>query len=166
VAETKTTEPPEVTDERIDPDLFRAIHNALRDPARYAERQRLLGAGYVEPQPQHEARAVALAIAPFLAKPPEPKARLYGLTADEWMHLAAEGQDSEVGPCCGDIGELREYLNAMATCQGAGEDWVMRQPVLDAYEAASADGEHGLSDRSTFPLLHRVLDGIKAAGDE
>ncbi len=93
-----------------------------------------------------------------------PRTRLYGLTADEWMHLAAEGEDSEVGPCCGNIAELRECLNAMATCQGDGEDWIMRKPVLDAYEAASEDGEHGLSDRSTFRLLHRVLDGIREAG--
>jgi hypothetical protein len=52
------------------PELFRAIHNALRDPGKYAERQRILAAGYVEPQPQHEARAVLEAIGPFLAKPP------------------------------------------------------------------------------------------------
>ena len=94
---------------------------------------------------------------------PEPRRWLYGLTADEWLHLAAEGHDSEVAPCCGDIGDLRDNLNALATCQGEGEDWLMRAPVLTVYEAAAE--EHGLSDRAAFPLLHRVLDGIREVGD-
>ena len=85
---------------------------------------------------------------------------LYGLTADEWLHLAAEGQDSEVPPCCGDISQLREYLNALVTCQGEGEAWILGKPVLDAY--AIALGSHDeLANEQAFPLLHRVLAGVR-----
>jgi hypothetical protein len=85
----------------------------------------------------------------------------YGLTADEWLHLAAEGQDSEVQSCCGDIGQLQEWLNCLATSQGMGQASLLRQPVLDAYETALASHD-GLDDRKTFPLLHRVLDELRA----
>lgn len=91
----------------------------------------------------------------------EPRKWLYGLTADEWFHLAAEGQDSEVAPCCGDIGELRDWLNALATCQGAGQSWVMCRSVLDAYAVALASHD-ALASASAFPLLHRVLAGARA----
>ena len=91
----------------------------------------------------------------------EPRKWLYGLTADEWLHLAAEGQDSEVPPCCGNIGELREYLNALATCQGEGESGIMLRAVLESYEAA-ADDHDTLADAEAFPLLHRVLAGVRA----
>lgn len=89
--------------------------------------------------------------------------RLYGLTADEWFALACVGQDSEVGPCCGDIGQLREALQWMATSHGEGEDWLPRRSVREAYESALA-GHDTLASSETFPLLHRVLDGIKEAG--
>lgn len=90
----------------------------------------------------------------------EPRRWLYGLTADEWLHLAAEGQDSEVGPCCGDIGALREWLQALASCQGEGESWLVAGPTLDAYETALADHDT-LADPEAFPLLHRVLAGVR-----
>lgn len=90
-----------------------------------------------------------------------PRKRLYGLTADEWLHLAADGQDSEVAPCCGNISELREYLNALATCQGEGESGIMLRAVLESYEAAASDHDT-LADETAFPLLHRVLAGIRA----
>jgi hypothetical protein len=105
------------------------------------------------------------ALAALTAGPPplaaEPRRWLYGLTADEWFHLAAEGQDSEVAPCCGDIGEFREWLNALATCQGKGEAYILLGTVLEAYESAAADHDT-LRDATVFPLLHRVLGGIRA----
>jgi hypothetical protein len=88
---------------------------------------------------------------------------LYGLTADEWLDLAARGEDSEVPPCCGNLGTLRELLNALATCQ-ADEDtgtqlYIGREVLL----SLEGDGNgHGLDSRAGFPLLHRVLDGIRA----
>jgi hypothetical protein len=86
---------------------------------------------------------------------------LYGLTADEWLHLAAEGENSEVAPCCADISNFREWLNALVTCQGEGQAWIMKKPVLEMYEIAL--GSHDtLADEKTFPLLHRVLDGLKS----
>ncbi len=84
----------------------------------------------------------------------------YGLTADEWLHLAGEGHNSEVAPCCGDIDGLREWLNALATCQGKGESALLWRPVLGAYDAAAGDHD-AVTDAKTFPLLHRVLAGIR-----
>lgn len=84
----------------------------------------------------------------------------YGLTADEWLHLAGEGICSEVAPCCGDIDGLREWLNALATCQGKGESALLWRPVLEAYESAASDHESVASAKG-FPLLHRVLAGIR-----
>jgi hypothetical protein len=89
-----------------------------------------------------------------------PRKWMYGLTADEWLHLAAEGQASEVAPCCGDIDGLRGWLNALATCQDGGLSYLLLQPTLDAYEVA-AENHETLRDPGTFPLLHRVLDGIR-----
>jgi hypothetical protein len=86
---------------------------------------------------------------------------LYGLTADEWLHLAAEGPDSEVAPCCGDIGQLREVLSVLAICQGAGESPLVRRQVLDDYKTA-LESHDALASAETFPLLHRVLAGIRA----
>jgi glutathione S-transferase len=90
-----------------------------------------------------------------------PRLWLYGLTADEWLHLAAEGQDSEVAPCCGNISDLREHLNALATCQGAGESGIMLKAVLESYEMAAGSHDE-IADAAAFPLLHRVLAGIRA----
>ena len=89
----------------------------------------------------------------------EPRKWMYGLTADEWLHLAAEGHDSEVAPCCGDIGALREWLQALTACQGAGESWMLWRPVLDAYNTALSSHDT-LASAEVFPLLHRVLAGI------
>jgi hypothetical protein len=86
---------------------------------------------------------------------------LFGLTADEWFHLACEGQDSEVAPCCGNISNLREYLQALATCQGEGEAPLMFASVLEAWEIALASHDT-LAEPETFPLLHRVLTAILA----
>lgn len=91
-----------------------------------------------------------------------PRKWLYGLTADEWLHLAAEDAYSEVGPCCGNLGLLRELLNDLATFQ-APDNWGWRLAIgRRVLQAAEMDGdEHGLQDRVAFPLLHRVLDGIR-----
>jgi hypothetical protein len=86
---------------------------------------------------------------------------LYGLTADEWFHLACEGGDSEVAPCCGNIGAIRDTLRWLATSQGEGEDWVPARTLVREYSADG--GGHDLTSRDSFPLLHRVLDGIHAA---
>jgi hypothetical protein len=90
----------------------------------------------------------------------EPRTWKYGLTADEWLHLAAEGPDSEVAPCCGDIGQLRDVLNMLVTEQSPGGlPWLSR-PLREAYEAAL--GSHdSLDDPVLFPLLHRVFAGIR-----
>lgn len=99
----------------------------------------------------------ALASASHAAVQSASPARLYGLTADEWLHLACEGENSEVAPCCGDIGELREWLQALTASQDAG---LLAKPVLDAYEVALV-GHDMLASPDTFPLLHRVLAGIR-----
>jgi hypothetical protein len=102
---------------------------------------------------------------PIVDLTPEGSRRwLYGLTADEWFQLAAVGEDSEVAPCCGDVSDFRETLNWLATSQGRGADWL---PAVATWRAYLQDGEeHGFTSRDTFPLLHRVLDGIKAAYPE
>jgi hypothetical protein len=88
---------------------------------------------------------------------------LYGLTADEWFHLASEGEDSEVAPCCGNLGELRDLLRELAMFQSpydsGWQDSIGRRVLV----VVEADGDgHGLGDRGQYPLLHRVLDGIRA----
>lgn len=88
---------------------------------------------------------------------------LYGLTADEWLHLAAEGEDSEVAPCCGNLGHIRELLNALATFQSRDDTGWQLSLGRRIIEALEGDGEgHGLHDPRAFPLLHRVLAGIRA----
>lgn len=88
---------------------------------------------------------------------------LFGLTADEWLHLAAEGEDSEVAPCCGNLGHLRDLLRSLATFQAADDTGWHISLGHRILEAVEADGEgHDLHVREAFPLLHRVLDGIRA----
>jgi hypothetical protein len=84
----------------------------------------------------------------------------YGLTADEWLHLASEGPDSEVAPCCGDIGQLREYLQALTTSQGKGSSVILGKGLLEAYATALASHDT-LSDEQWFPLLHKALAGLR-----
>lgn len=85
----------------------------------------------------------------------------YGLTADEWLHLAAEGEDSEIAPCCGNISQIREILNTLATCQASYDGWLRKAVGKELLESLEADGDgHNLQDRETFPLLWRVIDGI------
>lgn len=85
----------------------------------------------------------------------------YGLTADEWLHLASEGQDSEVTPCCGNLGAIRDTLMAITTCQAEHDGWMRISLGRDLRAQVAADENgHGLSSREHFPLLHRVLDGI------
>lgn len=92
-----------------------------------------------------------------------PRAWLYGLTADEWLHLAGEGEASEVTPCCGNLSEVRELLNALATFQSPDDTGWQLSMGRHLLEVLGADGNgHGLDDRESFPLLHRVLDGIRA----
>lgn len=87
---------------------------------------------------------------------------LYGLTADEWFHLASEGEDSEVQPCCGNLGSIRDHLRELMAFQ-SGDDagWQLaigRRLLLEV----EADGSgHGLDNRGQYPLLHKVLDGIR-----
>lgn len=90
----------------------------------------------------------------------EPRKWLYGLTADEWFHLACVGPDSEVAPCCGDIGQLREWLSGLASCQGPGESYMMCGSVIEAYDIALSDHET-LAEAEAFPLLHRVMAGVR-----
>lgn len=92
----------------------------------------------------------------------------YGLTADEWLHLAAEGEDSEVPPCCGNISNVRELLNALAVSQAAYDDvdWMRMSLGRELLELLGdtfpEDGYgHDLNHRDTFPLLHRVLEGVR-----
>jgi hypothetical protein len=97
----------------------------------------------------------------FAVQMPASWARLYGLSATEWLHLASEGPDSEVAPCCGDIGHLREYLQMLTTSQGPGSSLVILRGFLQAYDAALASHDT-LDSEEVFPLLHRVLAGARA----
>lgn len=101
--------------------------------------------------------------------PPEPTPRLYGLTADEWFRLASMSQDSEVAPCCGNIGELRDVLRELMTFQSEDDlGWRLSlgAHVLQVYEGdgnkeGSSEDGHGLGVAERFPLLNRVLAGIR-----
>jgi hypothetical protein len=88
---------------------------------------------------------------------------LYGLTADEWFHLASEGEQSEVAPCCGNLGELRDLLRELMIFQPA-HDLGWRLPLGERILLVlDADGDgHGLQDAGQFPLLHKVIAGIRA----
>jgi hypothetical protein len=89
---------------------------------------------------------------------------LFGLTADQWFHLASEGPDSEVQPCCGTIGELRDLLREILPFQ-AEHEWMFRadqcRRIVQIVEEDDPD-DHGLNSKTTFPLLHKVIDGIRA----
>jgi hypothetical protein len=95
---------------------------------------------------------------------------LYGLTADEWFRLASLNTESEIAPCCGNIGELRDLLRELMTFQSPDETgWrvSLGERILQVYEAdgnkpGDADAGHGLGVAAGFPLLNRVLDGIRA----
>ena len=100
---------------------------------------------------------------------PEKKMKtwLYGLTADEWFEVACLDEKSEVAPCCGNIGLLRDLLRELMWFQGEHEDhWqkLLGSQVLESYE--SLGDEHGLSDRARYPLLNKVLDGIRKQATE
>jgi hypothetical protein len=96
--------------------------------------------------------------------------RLYGLTADEWFRLASMNAESEIAPCCGNIGELRDLLRELMTFQSPDETgWriALGERILLVYEAdgnkeGDSEAGHGLGVRAGFPLLNRVLDGIRA----
>lgn len=94
----------------------------------------------------------------------QPKTWLYGLTADEWMHLASEGTESEVTPCCGDIGTIRELLQALSTCQESYGAWMRVSLGGQLLELLGEDGSggHELNHEKSFPLLARVVAGIRA----
>jgi hypothetical protein len=84
----------------------------------------------------------------------------YGMTADEWLHLASEGEDSEVAPCCGNISQIREILQAITTCQAEWDAWLRISLGKQLRESLEADDMgHNLDSRESFPLLYRVLDG-------
>lgn len=113
------------------------------------------------------------AIADFPPPPPplpdgrRPRLWLYGLTADEWLHLSCEGHASEVANCCGSIESVQDALGAVMSLQPP-EYRSMRvmlyrqlREELDA-DAEDGDAGHGLSSPGAFPLLHRVLAGLEA----
>lgn len=86
---------------------------------------------------------------------------LYNLTADEWMHLANEGEDSEVAPCCGNIGQIRELLQALSACQAESDTGLRQMLGKPLLEMLAADGDgHNLNDHRMFPLLHKAITGL------
>lgn len=90
----------------------------------------------------------------------EPRMWAYGLTADEWFHLASEGHDSEVTPCCGNLGEIRDLIRTLLQFQADDEFGWRKSVGAHLIEVVESDGEgHGLQDRESFPLLHRVQCG-------
>jgi hypothetical protein len=96
----------------------------------------------------------------------EARTWLFGLTAGEWLHLAAEGDKSEITPCCGSIGEFREVLNWLATCQETGDSGepsglalTAALRVLDLWPAVENGHFDYDPDLGSFPLLKRVLTG-------
>jgi hypothetical protein len=92
-----------------------------------------------------------------------PRKWLFGLTADEWLHLAAEGENSEVKPCCGNLGELRDSLNSLVTFQAEGESGWHRYIGGRILVLVTRDGDnHHLADPEQYPLLARVCAGLRA----
>ncbi len=90
----------------------------------------------------------------------------FGLLAHEWLSLAALGEGSEVAPCCGNIGELRDALNALATNQDPDRVGMARMAAQQVARAYSwSRGGHNLNDTVQFPLLARIVDGIRADFD-
>jgi hypothetical protein len=87
----------------------------------------------------------------------------YGLTADEWFHLASDGQDSEIGPCCGNIGAIRDALRELLPFQSPDDSGCRRLLGQELLQYVEADGdEHGLGNAEGVPLLNRVLAGVRA----
>lgn len=86
----------------------------------------------------------------------------YGLTADEWFHVACEGETSEIPPCCGNIGDIRDIIRYLMVFQ-ALEDFGWRKSIgMHLLEKIEADGNnHGFDDPGQFPLLHKILEGIR-----
>ena len=97
--------------------------------------------------------------------PHEQRTYRFGLTADEWIAVAGAGEDSEVGPCCANLSELREHLNALVTLQGDTDGFtvgLIGNGVARAYAWCADD--HDLTP-DQFPLLHRVLAGLRDEHD-
>lgn len=98
----------------------------------------------------------------FVDRVREPRRWLYGLTADEWLHLACEGDKSEIAPCCGNLGELRELLQELAMFQGPDDGGWVQSIGRRLLQALEADGDgHNLGNAEDYPLLHRVLAGLR-----
>lgn len=91
----------------------------------------------------------------------EPRLWLYGLTADEWLHLACEGHGSEVANCCGNIEQIQDTLRAVMTIQPP-EYRSMRVMLHKTLTEELAADDHGLGNPAEFPLLHRVIAGLEA----
>ena len=86
----------------------------------------------------------------------------YGLTADEWFHIACEGENSEVTPCCGNLGNIRDIIRDLMVFQAPEEVGWRKSLGKLLLDMIKADGNgHGLDDPGRFPLLHRILEGIR-----
>jgi hypothetical protein len=86
----------------------------------------------------------------------------YDLTADEWFHIACEGDKSEVQPCCGNLGDIRDLIRMVMQFQ-APEEFGWRKSIgtqLLEVLAGDEDG-HELSNREQYPLFNKMIDGIK-----
>lgn len=95
--------------------------------------------------------------------PSEARGWLYGLTADEWLHLACEGHDSEIADCCGNIEQIQDSLRAVMSFQPPEYRSMRVMLYRRLRNELDADGEgHGLDSPAGFPLLHRVLAGLEA----
>lgn len=90
------------------------------------------------------------------------RAWLYGLTAGEWLQLAGLGGQSELAPSTAEGWTLRELLARLAVTQGREEDRrLLGQSVLAAW-ADAANASEEMYPQERFPLLYRVLEGIRA----
>lgn len=86
----------------------------------------------------------------------------YGLTADEWFHIACEGENSEVPPCCGNIGAIRDLVRELLIFQAPEESGWRKSAGTELLQTLTADEDgHDLSDREKFPLFNRMVDGIR-----
>lgn len=149
-------------------DDFLELLQDRRNEAALARRADATSAGRAREQGITQGLDFAMAAVRDWVLPEPPQPRLYGLTADEWFRLASMSQDSEVAPCCGNIGELRDMLRELMTFQSEDDlGWRLSlgAHILQVYEgdgnAEGSEDGHGLGIAERFPLLTRVLAGIR-----